>query len=130
MGKVIFSQVCVHSQGVPQSQVLSQGSGTRSFPGGTPVLTGRGTPVPDRGYPRTGVLPGQDRTQVPPGQDRTWVPPGQDSTGVPPQGQDWGTPPPPNSRASTCYTAGGMPLVVTQDDFLVLSCFEYQVITG
>ena len=44
-------------------------------------------------------------------KDRTGVIPTPTAgTGVPP-GQD--------SRVSTCYTAGGMPLTVTQEEFLV-----------
>ena len=48
-----------------------------------------------RGYPRAGYP--------------------QDRTGVPPPGQ--------NSRKSTCYVAGGMPLAFTQEDFLVNNNF-------
>ena len=55
------------------------------------LLTGGG-PVTGHGYPRTGV-----RTPLPP-----------DSIGVPP----------PSRRASACYAAGGMSLVVTQEDSL------------
>ena len=48
----------------------------------------------------------------------------------PPTMTGWGTPPPPpppppwfdpTSIASTCYTAGGMPLAFTQEDFLFVS---------
>ena len=36
----------------------------------------------------------------------------------------WVAPPPPqNSRASTCYVAGSMPLAFTQEDYLVMSMF-------
>ena len=51
--------------------------------------------------------------------------PQQDRTGVPSDRTGLGYPPPPpprqkqNSRASTCYAAGGTPLGVTQEDFLV-----------
>ena len=34
-----------------------------------------------------------------------------------------GTPLPP----STCYTAGGMPLAFTQEDFLLKNCFDNQL---
>ena len=122
----MFSQVSVNTGGgVPQSQVLSQVSGPRSFPlGGTPVPGSfpgpfwGGYPSPGRGVPQswpggylsTGYSPGQDRTGVPlsppPGQVRMGYPPGQ------------------NSRASTYYAAGGMPLAFTQEDFLVFVRLE------
>ena len=123
-------------QGLPQSQVLSQVCGPMSFLGvpqywhqETPVPPGRGTPVPaGGGYPRTGVPPGQDRTGLLPSQDRTGVSLDWERTGVPlamtgiPPSQDWGTPR-QNSKTSTCYPAGGMPLAVTQEDFLVQLMF-------
>ena len=74
---------------------------------------GGGYPIPVvGGTPR----PGLDR--VPPGQ--VWM----DGEGgaVPHPCGGGGTPPPPirqSSIASTCYTAGGMPLAFTQEDFLV-----------
>ena len=52
-------------------------------------------------------------------------PPGQVRTGVPPLARSgWSTFPAPrqNSRASTCYAAGGMPLAFTQEDSLVSDC--------
>ena len=96
------------------SQVLS--GGTPVLVGSTPVLV-KGTSVLARGYP-------SDIKPLPPPQ------PGQD-WGIPTRTvlgywdwgtslrQDWGTPPPPrqNSRASTCYVAGGMPLAFMQEDF-------------
>ena len=90
VGKVIFSQVCPFTRGggLPQSQVLSQVSGPRSFLGGTPS---------PRFFPRS-LLPVPFPAGVP-------LPPRQ------------------NSRSSTCYAAGGMPLVVTQEDFLVFYLF-------
>ena len=57
-GKIIFP-VClsVHTQGVPQIQVLSQVSGSKSFSGGTPDLVGGGVPQV-RGTPaRTSIAP-------------------------------------------------------------------------
>ena len=57
----------VHTQGLPQSQVLSLVSGPRSFPGSTPVLAGW--------VPLDCHTPSQDRTGV-----------------LPQLGQDWGTP--------------------------------------
>ena len=94
MGKVMFSQVSVRSQvrGVPQSQVLSQVSGPRSFPRGNPSPGWGGTPVLTRGegYPRTEYPPGQDRTGVPPSWDSATLPAG---TGYPP-------PPVPQDRTA------------------------------
>ena len=99
--------------------------------GGTPVLAkGRGYFLPQLGQDRDTPQPGQDwgtplgRTglgHLPPA--RTWLGylPSQDITGYP-LGQDrTEVPPPPprqNSRANTCYAAGGMPLAFTQEDFL------------
>ena len=85
MGKVLYLQVSVcPPPGVPQSQVLSQVTGPRFFPG---------VPHP---------WPGQDG-----------VPPGQVRMGYPLLlGQ--------NSRASTSYAAGGVPLAFTQDNLFVL----------
>ena len=92
--------------GVPQSQVLSQVSGPRSFP---------------RGYPNPGQRVPQDR--VPSDQARTEVPsPPPPGTGVLPAR----TGPRQNSRVSTCYVVGGMPLVVTQEHFLVFKIFFMQ----
>ena len=76
--------------GVPQSQVLSQVSGLRSFPGGTLVLpqgmypsSGWGYPSPSQVYPSPvcGVLgvvgypPARTGLKLSPHQDRTGVPP-------------------------------------------------------
>ena len=100
---------------------------------GIPPLRGQ-----DWGIPLTGtrVPPPEGQDRVPLSQDRTGVPthpPSQDRTGAhlwlglgtppPPPSQDWRVPPPlrQNSRASTCYAAGGMPLAVTQEDYLVRS---------
>ena len=72
-----------------------------------------------------GVLHSQVRTGGIPLQARMggYPPPGLD--GVPPLSRTgWGTPSPigrQSSIASTCYTAGGMPLAFTQEDFLVMS---------
>ena len=114
MRKVMVSQVCARStlgEGVPQSQVLSQVSGSRSFLGGYPsprwglpqsqvgvtsVLAG-GNPVPSGRYPshRWGSTPQ-------PGQGWGTPPPSQDRTGVPPQpGEDRGTPPAPHRQDRT-----------------------------
>ena len=103
MAKALFSQVCVclHEGGTPSPShntctVLSGGTpvtGPRSLPGGG------FTPVPGRGYP----IPDMGVSQVPPGQD--WM-------GYPHPRQ--------NSRRSTCYAAGVMPLASMQEDCLVL----------
>ena len=91
-------------------------------PGGTyPGQVQMGGEVPQGTYPH----PGQDGGGVPqgtypwPGQDGgrgtpKYLPPARLGRGVP-----QGTYPPPPPR--TCYTAGGMPLVFTQEDFLVSS---------
>ena len=105
----MFSQVCVcpHPWDIPVpgsfpgswSQILSQG---------VPQSQAGDTPVPGGGwYTRTGIPthPGEDW----PCQDRTGVPPSQ------PGDQD--------SRSSTCYAAGGMPLAVTQEDLLFITKF-------
>ena len=68
MGKVLFSQVsvCPHpGKGVPQSQVFSQVTGSRSFPGGIPVLG------PFWGYPSPRFFP---RSLVPGSLGGTPVP--------------------------------------------------------
>ena len=79
--------------GVPQSQVLSQVTGPKSFSGGTPVLAGQGTPVLAEGQ-RT-PWPGQDWGTPPPqpGQDEVpslamsgWGTPGQVRMRYPPPG--------------------------------------------
>ena len=71
------------------------------------------------GYPGQGHPPGQDRTGVPPppvlGLGYS-PPPTLAGSGVPPPHS---LPRRQNNRASTCYTAGGMPLAVMQENFLV-----------
>ena len=91
--------------GVPHPRSRWEG-GTpfQVWTGGTPTITGWSTPPP----PSLGG--------VPPHTITGWGTPTH--TG-------WGKPPPPNpirqsSIAGTCYTAGGMPLAFTQEDFLVL----------
>ena len=93
-----------------------------SFPGSFPGPFQRGYPSPGEGVPQ----PGQDG--IPRGQDKIEYPgldgvhPSQDRMGYPQPGQDRVPPPPArtmilppgqNSRVSTCYTVGAMPLVVT-----------------
>ena len=87
------------------------------FLGGTPVRDGGCTPVQDWGYPSPRWGGGNPRWGTPwPGMGYPWgrdlrpvsgVPPGQD--GVPPWDSKW----------STCYAAGGMPLAFTQENCLV-----------
>ena len=84
-----------------------------------------GTPPPrlGMGYPprhRTGVPPSDLGWGIPPGHE-TGYPPGPEM-GYPP-GHGTGYPPRQISIASTCYTAGGMPLAFTQEDFLVKIIF-------
>ena len=82
--------------------------------GGTPsqVNWGEGVPWPSLddvgGYPK-----------YPPGPEMGYPP--RHGTGYPPR-HEMGLPPPLRqiSIASTCYTAGGMPLAFTQEDFLVV----------
>ena len=124
------SQVCM--RGTPsQVQVVGYpipgpggGYPIPGMDGGTPfqAWTERGTPLfrPGMGYPHLDLgwgTPIQTWDGIPPGQD--WM-----VTVHPPTRTEWGTPPPPirrqSSIANTCYAAGGMPLALTQEDFLVL----------
>ena len=112
-------------------QVLSRG-----YP--TP---GWGYPVPDWGYPGQvrmgypqqgldGVLPQPGQDGVPLQPELGWppwpglgYPPSWAGLGHPASARSgWGSPHPgQNSRVSTCYTAGSMPLAVMQDDLLVFN---------
>ena len=134
-GKVMFSQVCVRSQGggglpqygVPPGQVsmgYSPGQVRMGYPHpgwGTPIRSGWGYPPPQAGLDRVPPWPGQDGVP-PPRQGWIGYPPGQVRMGSPPQPGLGSSPPPPaqNSRVSTCSTAGGMPLAVTQGTFLFI----------
>ena len=95
-----------------------------SFPGywsqvlsrwGTPVLAEGGYPSPSWGMGGTPVggtpWPGQDWGTPPPSQVRMGYPLARIGTGTPPHPSQGGYPPLPSqdSRASTCYPAGGMP---------------------
>ena len=124
---------------------LSQVCGGYPIPGvggGYPILgLGRGYPVSGLGggYPIPG-LKGWGYPGYPPGQvwmeggtpsqvwGVLWVPSSQvwmvgGYPGYPLVRSGWGTPPPirQSSIASTCYTAGGMPVAFTQEDFLVVT---------
>ena len=85
---------------------------------GYPPDMGWGTPGPGTGTPQTwdGVPPTPPRHGT--GSPQTWGTPWDMGWGTPPDLR-WGIPPKQISIASTCYTAGGMPLAFTQEDFLV-----------
>ena len=124
MGKVLFSQLCVCSQG---------GGG-----GGYPIsilihplvlcpFKGWGTPVPGPMSLPSGVVTGVHPIQFPIGRTPIQCPtggryPGQVRMEVPPPIRTgWGCPPsPPGRQSSTCYEADGMSLAFTQEDFLVV----------
>ena len=132
---------------------LADGGGT-PFPGpgggGYPLPRSGlgGVPGPGRGYPlpssRWGVPPSQVQAGghplLRPGKGVLPYSPtlGRGSphlelgTGYPPPGIRKGVPPPLqtwNSIACTCYTAGGMPLAFTQEDFLVYLFIYYHLLT-
>ena len=120
MGTVMFSQVCVSSQGgVPQSQdprffprsfpkrgggvhqsqpgegipVLARGNsslGQRASPVLAVVVGGGGYPSPSQGYPSASLGVHQSQLGVPKDRGTPWL--GQ-GWGTPWPGQDWGTPP-------------------------------------
>ena len=106
---------------VPHSQVWMGGTPFRGLAWGVPHLrSGWGVPtsqVRTEGYPHPGVPSRQDWMGYPPAPSKTM--------GYPFPIQDWmGYSLPPLSRnqssiASTCYTAGSIPLAFTQEDFLV-----------
>ena len=90
-------------------------SGQGGYPGVPPIqdwmgypclrLDGYPSPIQDwMGYPQTGWDTALSKTG--------WGTPSPSKTG-------WGTPP-PISKASSCYSAGGVPLAFTQEDFLVI----------
>ena len=92
----------------------------------TPVPAGRGGgySTPRWGVPKTHTGQGYSLTRT-----RLGYPSARKGLGSPlppvrtePPRQEWGTPSPPprhNSRVSSCYTVGGMPLTFTQEYFLV-----------
>ena len=110
--------------------------------GGYPILPDRGIPSSQLGGTPSGQRRGLDGgiphhwdwMGVPLaigtgwGYPQSWdwmgVPPHQDWIGYPLSRTGWGTPPLPHrdtesSMASSCYTAEGMPLAFTQEEFLV-----------
>ena len=99
----------------PRSLVLDPLKGVTPVPGSfnghwSQVLSG-GTQVLVREYPSPIHGIPLDRGTLQPRLD--WGTPCWDRTGVPPHA------PRQNSRASTFYTEAGVPLAVTQEDFLV-----------
>ena len=108
---------------------LAGGEGTPSqvWLGGVPhPRSGRGVP-----WPGLDDWGGGTWTQegVPPPPDMGWGTPPKHGMGYPPTWDGvppdlrWGTPLRQISIASTYYTAGGMPLAFTQEDFLVIKIF-------
>ena len=105
-GNVFTGVLSVHTPGVPQSQVLSQVCGPRSFRGGG----GGGAPQPGQGW--GAPWPWQDWGTTQPGQ--VWdTPPWPE--------QDWGTPPeteqqskylPGSGRYASCGHARGLPCTI------------------
>ena len=81
-------------------------------------LDGRGVPHPRSGQGSGWWLGG--------GWGLPGVPPPRPEMGYPPDLR-WGTPPPitQSSIASTCYAAGGVPLVFTQEDFLFIGFIDF-----
>ena len=129
-GRGTPSQVCGWGYPIPglagggnPSQVWMVG---RYYPipgwaGGTCPRLGRGTPsqVWVGGYPIPGLDGGGYPGYPPPGQ--VWMVVGYPWPGLDGGVGTWGTPPPirQSSLANTCYSAGGLPLAFTQEDFLV-----------
>ena len=100
-GKVTFRHVSVHPSVCPREGGVTP-PGRDGYPseGGTPTWPGRG---------------GRSRWGYPPAQVQMG---GYPLAGVPPPRQ--GVPPVQDNRWSTWYTAVGMPLAFTQEDFLVI----------
>ena len=82
---------------------------------------GGGYPIPGLDRGRVGSRSGGEGWYPTPGQDGGYPHPGQDWMGYPPPVQDWMgylCPIRQSSITSTCYTAGGMPLALMQEDFV------------
>ena len=120
--------VCPHLGGVPISHnALQHFPECHEAAGGVPGPPPGGGTWP--GTPRGGTqTPPRGGTWTPPGGVPDWVLPPRGGTRTPPGGYLTGYPPSPggeggvpryDNRRSTHYTAGGMPLVFTQEDFLV-----------
>ena len=135
--------------GIPHPRSGQGGYPIPGLDGGVPHLrSGWGVPHPRSGWGATpskiwmGVPPSLDLMGYSPIQDWMWYPPGQDLMGYP-LVQEWmGYPPHPRlengvppplpirtqvSKASTCYAAGGVPLALTQEDFLAKIKFTEKV---
>ena len=99
----IFTGVCLPTPGgVPQFQVLSHVSGPRSFL--------HSTPVPDEGYPRTGVPLARTRVGYPPSRTGVFSP-SQERTGVsapPPETEQQSKHLLRGGRYASCSHAGGL----------------------
>ena len=119
MGKVIVSLcLSVHTRGyLPWPNGVSTLARSRQ---GVPTLAGGylpwlgpdgGVPILAGGYPKV-ATPHPGQVRIHPSQVRDG---GYPKVGTPPgQGRY------PTLRPRTCYTAGGMPLMFTQEDFLIL----------
>ena len=108
--KVLFSQASVHTWGRGGTPVPF------AFPGHwCQVLSWGGYPSP-RFFPRS-LVPGPFQGHPSPRFFPRSLVPGTFQGGTP--RQDWGTSQVQNSRASTCYAAGLMPLAFAQKDCLV-----------
>ena len=104
-GKVMFWQASV----LPSIHLSVHRGGWYPDPGGVPGPP-RGVPGPPGG------------TRTPPGGVPR-PPPGEGGVPGPPRGGSGSGTPPGQDRRSTHYTAGGMPLAFTQEDFLVSEVF-------
>ena len=105
--------------GIPHPRSGQGGTPSQVWPGEYPISGPRGvTQVLPPSQTWDGV-PHQTWDGVPP-WTWDWVPPQDLGQGALPFGPGMGYPPRQISIGSTCYTAGGMPLAFTQEDFLVL----------
>ena len=124
--RVKFSQACVCSgRGVPQSQVLSQVLGPRSFLREEVLQSQVLSQVLSKGYPSPRFLPrslvscpfwgvpqswmGYPRTGVPPGQVRMRYPPARSGWGNPPARSGYGTPKPGQDGVPPTRSGWGAP---------------------
>ena len=125
--KVSFNEVIIHREFEINEKEQSQGLLPPASEGWGRYCFHRCLSVHIGGYPSIRFFP----LSLVPGPFWWGTPVPARGNLAPYPGWDWGTPPPPswdwdtsplgrqNSRASTCYAAGGMALAVTQKDFLV-----------